>query len=116
VGSQDLYAAIWEQRDDFAWQARHGLTSEQYQQAFDELLDQGFRPVCVSGYGVDGQDLYAAIWEQRDGSAWQARHGLTSEQYQQAFDELVGQGFKLTHISGYGVDAQDLYAAIWERV
>jgi hypothetical protein len=28
--------------------------------------------------------------------SWQARHGLTSEQYQQAFDELVGQGFRLT--------------------
>ncbi|MFC0666201.1 trypsin-like peptidase domain-containing protein [Azotobacter chroococcum] len=115
VGGQDLYAAIWEQREGPAWQARHGLTSTQYQQAFDELAGQGFRLTDVSGYAVGGQDLYAAIWEQREGPAWQARHGLTSAQYQQVFNELAGQGFRLTNVSGYAVGGQDLYAAIWEQ-
>jgi Bacterial tandem repeat domain 1/Trypsin-like peptidase domain len=116
VGNQDLYAAIWEQRDGSAWQARHGLTSAQYQQAFNELVGQGFRLTHVSGYALGNQDLYTAIWEQRDGSAWQARHGLTSAQYQQAFNELVGQGFQLTHVSGYTVDGQDRYAGLWEQL
>jgi Bacterial tandem repeat domain 1/Trypsin-like peptidase domain len=116
VGNQDRYAAIWEQRDGPAWQARHGLTSAQYQQAFNELVGQGFRLTHVSGYALGNQDLYAAIWEQRTGSAWQARHGLTSAQYQQAFNELVGQGFQLTHVSGYAVDGQDRYAGLWEQL
>jgi len=47
------------------WQARHGLTSAQYQATFDELLSQGYRLVQVSGYSVNGEDRYAAIWEQR---------------------------------------------------
>jgi hypothetical protein len=46
-------------------------------------------------------DSYAAIWEQRQGPAWVARHGLTSAQYQQAFEDLVGQGFRLVQVSGY---------------
>ena len=45
--------------------------------------------------------------------SWVARHGLTNAQYQQAFDEFVGQGFRLVHVDGYGVNGQDLYAAIW---
>jgi hypothetical protein len=113
VDGQDRYAAIWVQADGPAWQARHGLSAQQYQQTFDELLGQGFRPVHVSGYTVDGQDRYAAIWV-ADGAPFQARHGLTAQQYQQTFDELVNQGFRLTHVSGYTVDGQDRYAALWE--
>jgi hypothetical protein len=114
-GGLERYAAIWEQRPGPAWQARHGLTAVQYQQTFDELAAQGFRPIRISGYVVDGQDRFAAIWEQRSGPPWQARHGLTAAQYQQAFDELAAQGFRLVDLSGYGSGGEDRYAAIWEQ-
>ena len=45
--------------------------------------------------------LFAAIWEQGGGPAFQARHNLTAAQYQQTFDQLVGQGFRLRVASGY---------------
>jgi hypothetical protein len=115
VGGQVFYAAIWEKRSGPAWQARHGMTSAQYQQAFNDLTAQGYRLIDVSGYNVAGQDRYAAIWEQRGGPPWEARHGLTSAQYQQTFDDLQGKGYRLVHISGYGVHGEDFYAAIWEK-
>ena len=114
VDGQDRYAAIFEQREGPAFQARHGLTNAQYQRTFDELVGQGFRLVDVSGYEVGGEDRYAAIFEQSAGPAFIARHGLTNQQYQAAFDEAVGQGFRLRKVSGYGVGGQDFYAAIWE--
>ena len=46
---------------------------------------------------------FVAIWEQDGGPPFQARHGLTADEYQQTFDQLVGQGFRLTHVSGYSV-------------
>ena len=49
------------------WVARHGMTSAQYQQTFNELVGQGFRLVQVSGYEVGGTDRYAAIFEKRAG-------------------------------------------------
>src|SRR4030042_2184985 len=85
------------------WEARHGLTSAQYQNVFNELVGKGFRLVDVSGCGVHGGDRYAAIWEKREGPAWEARHGLTSAQYQQVFNELVGKGYRLGHVSGWSV-------------
>ena len=115
VRRQELYAAVWEQRDGPPWQARHGLTAAQYQQTFDELVAQGYHLVCVSGYGSDGQDLYAAVWEQRGAPPWQARHGLTAAQHQQSFDELSAQGYRLVHVSGYTSGGEDRYAAIWEQ-
>jgi hypothetical protein len=79
------------------------MTSEQYQQEFDELGKQDYRLVQVSGYSVGGQGRYAAIWEKAPGPAEIARHGMSSEQYQQEFDELSKQGYRLMEVSGYGV-------------
>lgn len=109
------FAAIWEQSVGPAWQARHGLSAGQYQRTFTELIAQGFRLVDVSGYTSAGEDRYAAIWEQSPGPPWEARHGLSADQYQQAFNELAAQGFRLVDVSGYGSAGQDRYAAIWEQ-
>ncbi|AFY34989.1 hypothetical protein [Calothrix sp. PCC 7507] len=115
VNGQDRYAAIWDKSNSPAWVARHGLTSAQYQAAFDQFVGQGYRLVDVSGYSLNGQDRYAAIWVKSGGSAWVARHGLTSAQYQAAFDQYVGQGYRLVKVSGYNVNGQDRYAAIWDK-
>jgi hypothetical protein len=100
-----LFAAVWEQAGGPAFQARHNLTAAQFQQTFDQLVGQGFRPRAISGYAVGGEPRFAAIWEQAGGPAFQARHNLTAAQFQQTFDQLVGQGFRLRAISGYEVPA-----------
>ncbi len=116
VNGQDRYAAIWDKSPSGAWVARHGLSSADYQRAFDQFLREGYRLRHVSGYAVGGQARYAAIWEKTgDNSAWVARHGLTSARYQQEFNRLVRQGYRLTQVSGYGIEGVDYYAAIWEK-
>ena len=96
-------------------QARNNLTSDQYQQTFDELTAAGFRLKVISGYEGFGQPLFAAIFEQDGGPAFQARNNLTSDQYQQTFDQLTAAGFQLTWVNGYEVGGQPLFAAIFER-
>jgi hypothetical protein len=114
-GRDARYNAVWQQRGGPAWQARHGLTSEQYQTTFDNLVRQGFRLTNVSGYAIGGEARYAAIWEQRPGPEWQARHGMTRAQYQETFDNLARQGFVLRQVSGFRVNVDVLFAAIWEK-
>jgi hypothetical protein len=97
------------------FEARHNLTSAQYQQTFDQLVGQGFRPRVVSGYDGGGHALFAAIFEQSGGPAFAARHNLTSDQYQQTFDQLVGQGFRPVLVNGYPVGGQPRFAAIFEQ-
>ena len=115
IGNQAHYAAIWEHRPGSAWVTRHGLTPEQYQGMFDELVPQGFRPVVVNGAGVGGQVRYAAIFENGPAPAWVARHGLTRQQYQAAFDQLVAQGFRPRFVDGTAVGDQILYSAVFEK-
>jgi hypothetical protein len=116
-GTQDLYAAIWRKPPSApAWQARHGLTSAEYQATFSQLVAEGYKPVVVCGYSDGVQDRYAAIFRQIPGvPAWQARHGLNPAQYQATFDQLVGEGYRLELVNGYSVAGQDRLAAIWAK-
>lgn len=115
VGGQDFYAAIWEKSAGPAFVARHGMTPQAYQQEFDSLAGQGYCLSLVSGYSVGGQDRYAAIWEKKNCPAYVARHGLTSQGYQQEFDKLIGEGYRLKLVSGHKVGGNQSYAAIWEK-
>jgi CubicO group peptidase (beta-lactamase class C family) len=113
IGGQEYYAAIWHRIGGVEWVARHGLTSSQYQAEFTRLVNLGYRPVEVSGYEVGGQSRFAAVWVKTGGPALQARHDLTSAQYQATFNDLVRQGYRLVRVSGYSVQGQPRYAAIW---
>jgi putative SOS response-associated peptidase YedK len=115
VNNQALYAAIFEQRAGPAWQVRWGLPPAQLQQTVDQFVKQGYRPMSVSGYTVNNQALYVAFFEQDFGPSWQVRWGLTPDRFQQTVDQFVKQGYRLVNISGYGVNSQALYAAIFEQ-
>ncbi|HEV3042063.1 MAG TPA: serine hydrolase [Candidatus Angelobacter sp.] len=115
VGGTTKYEAIWEQKPGPAWQAKHGMTAAEYQQAFDTFFNQGYRMIHVSGYNSGGSAHFAAIWEKSGGPAWQAKHNLTFDQYQQAFTSFSNQGYRLKDISGYNVGGTDYFAAIWEK-
>jgi len=97
-----LFTALWQRLDNVQWEAHHAMTALQYQQKFDQMQAAGKRLVWVNGYSDTGIARYAAIWYQAKPGAWQARHRLDSEQYQQTFDQLSAQGFRPVQISGYG--------------
>jgi CubicO group peptidase (beta-lactamase class C family) len=97
------------------WAARHGLTGAQYQQAFDDYARQGYRLISISGYDSGGSARYAALWRKEGGPAWQARHGMTPQQYQAAFEDFGRQGYRLRYVNGYAIGGRPYYAAIWDR-
>jgi Bacterial tandem repeat domain 1 len=114
-GRDARFNAVWRKESPSTWQARHNLTAQQYQTAFDDFLRRGFRPTAVSGYSINGEARFAAIFVQRPGPALQARHNLTKAEYQQTFDTMAAQGFVLLQVCGYRVDVDIRFAAIWEK-
>ncbi len=96
------------------WIARHGLTSEQYQNTFEDLRKKGYRLISISGYDSGGA-RYAAVWKKQSGAEWSARHGLNSQQYQTAFEDFAKKGLRLRFINGYTVGNQPFYAGIWDK-
>jgi serine/threonine protein kinase len=95
------------------WQVRYGLTLAEYQVTFKELVSQGYRLKCVSGY-FSGQ-RYAVLWAKETGPEWQALYDLSSSEYQRTFDDLARQGYRLTWVNGYESSGIEKFASIWEK-
>lgn len=112
---QARYAAVWKKQAGPAWAARHGLTAEQYQAAFNSFNQQGYRLTFVNGYAIGNEARYAAIWSKGRGPDSVARHGLNGAQYQAAVDEFSGKGYSLAHVSAYTVGNTPRFAAIFEK-
>jgi hypothetical protein len=98
------------------WIARHGLTSEQYQEAFNDYVgNHGMQLMDVSGYG-SAAPLYAALWVKTAAPpAWQARHGLTAADYQTTFDQLTAQGYHPVLVNGYATAVGPRFACIFQQ-
>lgn len=96
-----IFTAIWDKSTGPDWQARNGMTSEQYQQQFNTLTQQGYRLARIRGWRSRDSSHFAAIWVKVSGPAWVARHDMLSDAYQEEFDKLVKDGYRLKHVSGY---------------
>jgi CubicO group peptidase (beta-lactamase class C family) len=113
------YAAVWVQRSGPIWWGFHGLTAKDYQARVDELSDQGFVPTTVSAVGPVGGEVFAAVFEQRAGESWFARHGLVwgpdtnpdslSCHNKRAYDE----GYVPRCLAVYGDAADRRFAGVW---
>lgn len=112
---QPRFTSLWQKNPGPAFEARHGMTTDQYQAAIDDCKARGFRPVDLSCYSDGGQVRFAAVWEQSPVPAWVARHGMTSADYQAEFTRLLAQGYVLSRVAGYEMSGSTRYAAIWVR-
>lgn len=115
-GGQAKYAALFfKEANAPQWQAKHGMSSAEYQAEVNKWSDAGYRLTDVSGYTVGGTDYYAAVWEKRTGPALAARHRMTSAEYQDEVEEKSSQGYRLIKVSGYSLNNAACFAAIWEK-
>ncbi|EXJ69306.1 uncharacterized protein A1O5_07342 [Cladophialophora psammophila CBS 110553] len=116
IDSDLRFAAIWVRMDSPNLVAKYGMTGEEYQEQFEALVADGFRLRLVNGYtGIGRKALYTAVWDKSVGTVWVSRHGMTSTDYQMAFDTYISQGYRLRHVSGYAQGNQPLYAALWDK-
>ena len=97
------------------WVARHGLTSQQYQQAFNEYKGKGYRLYQVDSYLRGDTIYYAAIFVKDTWPAWAAYHGQTSSQFQTTFDQLTKQGYRLVNFSTVKTKGTVYYTSLYDK-
>ncbi len=115
-GNAAKYAAIFfKETNAPASEARHGMTSAEYQTEYNKWTGLGYQLTDVSGYTVGGVDYYAAIWEKIGGPTRFARHRMTNDEYQEEVNEKVGQGYRLLKVSGYSINNTPRFAALWVK-
>ncbi len=66
LSGDQIYCSVF--KDDVVgpWEARHGMTSADYQSEFNKQKAAGFYPICVQGGGTGGNTCYAAIFAKED--------------------------------------------------
>ncbi|EFR05502.1 WD40 repeat protein [Nannizzia gypsea CBS 118893] len=117
VGSQQRFSGVFEKRAGPAWKAYAGLNGDEYQKKFEDLKKDGFYPVQIVPYNVDGKVWYSGIWEKVDAEAAKpyTRYGLTGPEYQDLLREWKGKGYRPTSVAGY-IDGKTLkYASIFNK-
>jgi hypothetical protein len=116
IGGERRYTELY--RSDAAgdWRLKSRIKQEDYQAEFEANKAAGRRPVYLSAYKHGGAVFYSAIFAADGAQAFRARHGLTSAQYQAAFDENTGAGFATTVVTGVdGATSQHRYAGVWSK-
>jgi len=66
-------------------------------------------------YGDPGNPLYAAVWVQRSGPAWEAVHGVDSAGYQSFFNTWTAKGYVPVLVSATGAINNAIFAAVFEQ-
>jgi Bacterial tandem repeat domain 1 len=115
VNGQARFAGVWIKDNSVNWVARHNLNPQQYQTEFNKWTQQGYKVACISGYTVNGQELFAAVWEKQNGPMWAAKHGIQGKFYQYEFDNFFYQGYRPRFINAYNVGNQDKFAGVWDN-
>jgi CubicO group peptidase (beta-lactamase class C family) len=87
-------------------------TAAAYQTRFNLQTSIGGRPYLVAQTD-DGN--YASVFCDNQIGPWQARGGLTPQEYQQTFDTLTSEGFFPIQVQGGGAGANIKLAAIFTK-
>jgi len=115
VGTTVYFVAIFEPATS-AWEARHHMTSGGYQNEVDNWVNiKGYRIRQVSGYELNGEPYYAAIFDKSPGPAWVARHDMSVQGYQDEFDFWGSRGYQPVAVDGFFVGNTEYFTAIWHQ-
>ena len=112
VGGAERYAGIWERSGGPAWAAVHNLTEAQYETRAQELALDGYQPVLVDAFAVQGQVKMAALFEQSSAPASIATRGLDVKAFVAELDERRLQGFRPRFVRPYRDGDQVRVAAV----
>jgi hypothetical protein len=109
-GGKLFASATWVQKhyDDYA--TYYGMTSDEYVQRRSDFGQKGLVVTSFCAYQDGGQWKYCAIWEKLPGS-WPHWFRMSSDDYQQKYNQYSSQGYRLHQIQAYG----NLYSAIWRK-
>ncbi|MBP8301406.1 MAG: serine hydrolase [Planctomycetes bacterium] len=91
----------------------HGVSSAAHQTQFTTLSGQGYRLISLAVAGGASAATYTAVWEQVNGPAWVAAHGMTASQYATTRANWIRLGYRAKCISVAGSGTNTVYAAVF---
>lgn len=116
IGGTLRYTALYDKQAIGSFEARSSLGPDEYQSAFDQNAARGWHLHYLGTFVHSGKLRFSAIWADKPevfGS--RARHGLTAQQLETAWQDALSAGFRTRAISGYEDGGKVRYAAYWTK-
>jgi len=107
------YTALYEKSGVGKWRAKSFLTPAEYQNEYEQNDADGRQLVYLQAYNHNGAVRFSAIWYPAFSSAIAARHGMTSEEYQEEWEQWTGSEYLTRGVTGYEQDSASYFAAFW---
>ena len=115
LGSNRRVTALYQKRSVGSWEARSFLSPSEYQSKYNANKSAGRRLVYVNAYTHGGSPKIAAIWWKEPAASIRAKHGLTSSQYQDVFEDNLDDGYLTQAVAGYQQGSGVRYIAFWAK-
>jgi CubicO group peptidase (beta-lactamase class C family) len=112
---ETLFNAIWEKRPSPVLYSRYGMTGAEYLAWSIDRTKAGMHLTQISGYTINGQARFAAIFEGGASLTLVTQHAMTSDDLNSKIATYQKQGYRLKQLSGYQDGGQDRFAAIWDK-
>ena len=93
----------------------HKATLNEFRATYDARGPNGYRPVVINGFTLNGIVYYEAIWEYSANPLPISVYDYTTQQYQDAYQRYsIDQKLLIKHLSAWVVGNEVRFAAIWE--
>ena len=115
IDGQARYTAIWEQIPMSGWQVTHRMLVPELTATDNANFAAGLRPVRLSGFELDGQMWYAAIWHDQSQMNVAATHEIAGVDFQNHFDTLGQRGFRMVKNNGFPAGGAERFATVWHK-
>ncbi|HXN20155.1 MAG TPA: hypothetical protein VN875_17590 [Candidatus Binatus sp.] len=115
IADVDKYAVIFEKNPGLSWELRDGLSLQEYQGQFDELAKSGYSVTAVSGYSLNGKEVYLGLWEKVTGPPMVTNHGVPEGDYDSDSDHLENEGFSMFFVEGFNSGQHVKFNWVWQK-
>jgi CubicO group peptidase (beta-lactamase class C family) len=111
------YSMVWEKNtDNRGWAEYRDMTDDGYHTKWEQLKNDGYRPVDIESYRVSGQQRFGGIWiKNTEGFGWSSKRGLTKAEYESYISEQKNLGQRMIDMEMYETSSGIRYAAVWVK-
>lgn len=115
TGSGIRYSMVWEKNvRNRGWFEYRDMTDDGYHTKWEQLKNDGYRPVDVEGYRIGGQLRFGGIWiKNTENYAWSSKRGMTKAEYEAYKTEQKNLGLRMIDLEMYETGSGIRYASVW---
>ncbi|MEL6461409.1 MAG: hypothetical protein AAFQ91_24785 [Cyanobacteria bacterium J06621_15] len=115
INGQRRYTALYEKNNVGSFVAKSFLTPTEYQRLSNLNRRSGRQIAYLNAYVHKGKPRFTAIWNSNTKGLFIARHGLSSNGYQQNWENAIKSGFLTRNVTGYANGNSVRYAGVWRE-